>query len=256
MRRSRNNNNRNVERASSSSKSGRSSLLRLSRGERLLSVSRPVEFIPQPWNSATIRIVETVATATTYDGHAIVKTAVIQLGLTVPVSPTSVSLPMEFRILSLSCWNITDNTSHAGMLTMYPIDFLTDTGSELTQITVSAAKNAYASCGYVFPVTHQNLIFSSNVTQSVSPSRSIVTIDPTDGACIETRVQLLWRSATSTSLPNQSDMFRLNETMTKVCHALTKLGVEPSNLEGISSPTGSASFDDILRDTSQNLRDT
>lgn len=224
---------------------------RLLRGERQLSISRPLEFIPQPWNSAVVRIVETVKTSVTYDAGKILYAALNQLGLMYSDGTHSAFMPTEFKIISFMCWNISDKTTHASMLSLFPIDFMTENNCDLTQITVTAAKNAYASCGYVFPSTHQNVVFKGDLNAGATPARSIVTIDPTDKSIIESRVHIQWRSSTSNSLPNQSEMFRLNETMMKVCHALTKLGVDPSKItRATASSTGSASFEEIFRDDS------
>lgn len=67
----------------------------------------------------------------------------------------------------------------------------------MTNIGVSAPKNAWASCGYQWPVAHQEHVFKLDQYPDLTPKDSgynICLIDTSDGSKVELHYHILWRT--------------------------------------------------------------
>lgn len=173
----------------------------------------PPLFSAQPWSNATVRSIVTVTQKfSTVRTDTIVKNICGQLGLFYQTKDKNYNINIEFRILSISVWFKQDQ----GYLRLLPLDLIDSRNSpnhvrELTNIDCMAQKNMYASGGYVWPVTHQSLVFQDEA----SP---VFALEGNTTGDVEYHLKVLWRGASALEL-NRVYVYDVQPSTSRRCYS-------------------------------------
>lgn len=160
----------------------------------------PPVFQLQPWNEITARDKLKISTTElTYSISKLANLFIKQVGLYTQVGSVITNCGVEFQIISITAWNITDTAG--GFIRLLPIDFLgnTDQSHELASPACNAAKNQFAAVGYVFPSSHQQHVhyYKTQPLTNVSDDAlgNLCIIDVNGNCDVELHVKLRWRAA-------------------------------------------------------------
>ncbi|CAH1106843.1 unnamed protein product [Psylliodes chrysocephalus] len=138
-------------------------ITQLTKGKVFRPSVMPPVFSTQPWNSAIVRSMASLTTAfSTIDASNVISAACNQLGLFTGTGVQISYVKMEFKVVSVACWFKLDN----GYFRLLPLDLIESRAvptqtRELTNIDCMAQKNMYATGGYVWPSSHQQLVFTN-----------------------------------------------------------------------------------------------
>lgn len=151
----------------------------------------PALFNAQPWNTAVIRLIITVSTAWfTLKAKDLAKSVCNQLGLYYTVSGASNNINIEFRVHSVSAWSKAQDT----YLRLLPLDLIMvrdkpTESRELTNVDCMAQRNMYATGGYIWPISHQEIVFQSGDAGYLLALESSVSSE------VEVHMKISWRGA-------------------------------------------------------------
>lgn len=168
----------------------RSDAFRLTGGRILPTVLPPV-VLSQPWNSAVI-MAQTGASSTLkkFQIKDLKKFMLSQLGF---VKVAEASIDFDIRIESISMWALADDIH----LVLYPADFVTKSGIELSRVESHSQRNAYARVGYQYP-SHLT------VTPVSTTSDSLIAAFVSSVSCVcEFHVKILWKGANTALVTKQ-----------------------------------------------------
>jgi hypothetical protein len=167
------------------------------RGKVLKSRTSPPVFSLQPWNNTIVRDkLKISGTEHFYKIETLARALRKQVGAYTQVGNAYTGCGIEFQIVSIMVWNINDTSG--GFLRVLPIDFLSggDQSHELQNISSNAVKNQYASCGYVFPSSHQQHVhyLPQSALESVGDTLgTLVLLDVNTQSDVEMHVTVRWR---------------------------------------------------------------
>lgn len=173
--------------------------LRLEADGRRYTPSRtPRPIVAVPWNSIVLTDFQTsqttIASPNVFNTYFIYVSLLDQLGL------TGSTPSLEFRVERVEMWNegiVGGNLDPGLIMDVYPLQSLA-TPPVLARIEDEAGKNQWACCGWEWPRSHRNYVFS---VLGAAPSS-----DPTlfrfyssiPGSRVWVRVHILWRTVSDT----------------------------------------------------------
>lgn len=174
--------------SSSSSRGGRSrnarraEAFRLS-GGRILPSTLPPVVVSQPWNSAVIMAQAAGSSSLKkFLVKDLKKFMKAQLGF---VNAADTTLDFDVRIESISMWALSDDIH----LVLYPADFVTKSGIELSRVESHSQRNAYARVGFQYPL-HLSITPVSTATDALIAAF----VTSAETTC-EFHIKILWKGA-------------------------------------------------------------